>query len=1269
MQRKIGSDLRGQAMDQHESVAGETTLTDHQRRLDGVCDQFEAQWRSGQRPRLEEFIDQAPDTQRATLFGELLALELSYRADAGDQPARAEYLQRFPQHAPAVVAVFDLLEPTLTHLAAGRRDGGSSALPLHAVGQTSSAGTRFRILRPHARGGLGEVFVALDEELHREVALKEIQPGHAHNTQSRARFVVEAEITGGLEHPGIVPVYGLGTYADGRPFYAMRFIKGDSLKEAIATFHGARQLGTGNHAEGGFRQELNREQGRANREESDDYGAQSAIQNPKSFASLEFRQLLGRFVDVCNAIEYAHSRGVLHRDLKPGNIMLGKYGETLVVDWGLAKVVGRGENPAAGDERMLEPTSAGDSEPTVVSAALGTPQYMSPEQAQGRIDLLGPSSDVYGLGATLYALLTGRAPFVDSDKGNILKDVARGNFVSPRHVERDVPAALDAVCMRAMACMPADRYVSPRALADEIERWLADEPVMAHREPWPARCGRWLRRHRPLVAGAAALLTTAAIALAISTVLLSREQARTEARRKEAAEQRDIASAVRIFLQRDLLRQADPTEQADCLRMARGTDYEVADNPTIKELLDRAATELTPERIEAKFPNQPLAQAEILDTVGMAYLGTGDYDQAVEHLSRASDLYRRELGPNHIETQRALNELAMAFVSAGRTSEAIGICERVRDVLIREMGPDHLNALIVESNLADAYQSAGRTTDAIALLEKVRDRLVQQVGADDPTTLKVVGNLAGAYQSAGRTAESIALLEQTRDKETATLGRNHPQTLDTTNSLAIAYYAAGRSSEAIALLEAIRDRTIETLGPDHPRALNALDSLAVHYDAVGRTAEAIAMLEQVRDKLVAKLGPNHRNTLSVLANLAVVYEGAGRPDEAIRLLEHIRDQRMATLGPDHPHTLDAMTNLAGSMRVAGRTAEAIELFERVRDRRTRILGADHPNTLLTLNNLGVAYSQAGRVADAIAYLEYVRDRRTKLLGSDHADTLTTMANLALAYQTANRVADSVAVAERAWELAAKKLGPNHPATVHNMEHLASGYWRLRRFAESVPLYESVLSAWRTQYGDAHISTLRTALNLAVNYRDGGRLDDAERLIDEWLPRVRTNLGLGHPLTQFGMESALSIFEHAGKPQKGLPLRRELAEFWKVTAGADSREYAAQLAFLGTILLKQEKHTEAEGVLRECLSIRAPKDPDAWSTFNTRSCLGGCLLGQRKFEEAEALLLSGYEGMNDHRNEIPAIAMVRLTEALDRIIEFYVATNQPQKADEWRAKRE
>jgi hypothetical protein len=239
-------------------------------------------------------------------------------------------------------------------------------------GTMAPARSRFRVLKFHAKGGLGVVYVANDEELQRPVALKEIQHRGAFDPDSRQRFVLEAEITGGLEHPGIVPVYGLGRYPDGRPYYAMRLIEGDSLKQAVERFHSADQ----DRRDPGDRE-------------------------------LELRKLLRRFLDVCNAMAYAHSRGVLHRDLKPANIMLGPYGETLVVDWGLAKLMGPDAVP---EGRLLRPSSTAGRVGLLPPQVVGTPQYMSPEQAGGEVNALGPASDVYSLGATLYSILTGRTP-------------------------------------------------------------------------------------------------------------------------------------------------------------------------------------------------------------------------------------------------------------------------------------------------------------------------------------------------------------------------------------------------------------------------------------------------------------------------------------------------------------------------------------------------------------------------------------------------------------------------------------------------------------------------------------------------------------------------------------------------------------------------------------------------------------------------------------------------------------------------------------------
>jgi eukaryotic-like serine/threonine-protein kinase len=381
-------------------------------------------------------------------------------------------------------------------------DCGATVTP--GVPSPSAPGSRFSIVRPHAKGGLGQVFVALDSELNREVALKELRPERADDPVNRTRFLLEAEVTGMLEHPGVVPVYGLGSDSRGRPFYAMRLVKGDTLQQAIDRFHAS--------------------------------GAASPA-DPRQW-NLSLRQLLNSFVVVCNVLAYAHSRGVIHRDLKPANILLGPYGETLVVDWGLAKVVGSAEevDDSGAVEPSLQPSSrpGSSSSETLPGTALGTPAYMSPEQSEGQ--QVGPQSDVYSLGATLYCLLTGKPPVDDTDLGAVLRRVGRGEFPPPRVVNPRVPKALEAIALKAMALKPKERYASPRELAHDLERWLADEPVAVFREPLATRLTRWGRRHRTLATALGALLVTAVVALAISTAFISREQAATEKQRARAVE-------------------------------------------------------------------------------------------------------------------------------------------------------------------------------------------------------------------------------------------------------------------------------------------------------------------------------------------------------------------------------------------------------------------------------------------------------------------------------------------------------------------------------------------------------------------------------------------------------------------------------------------------------------------------------------------------------------------------------------------------------------
>ncbi len=339
---------------------------------------------------------------------------------------------------------------------------------------------RYTVVRLHQAGGLGQVWLARDTAVGRDVALKTIRPDRADDADIRARFVREARVTGQLEHPSIVPLYDLAG-GDSDPFYVMRFVSGRTLDEAAAGYHRQRAAG------------------KANR--------------------LDLTTLLDAFVAVCQAVAFAHSRNVLHRDLKGQNIILGEFGEVFLLDWGLAKRVGEPDDPVG----SVSEDDSGDM--TVPGAVIGTPAYMAPEVAAG-----GPATkaaDVYGLGTILYVLLTGRPPYAGATASEVLSKVTTTDPVPVRTLNPAAPPALEAVCRKAMARDPAARYPSAEEVATEVRRWLADEPVAAYREPWPARTARWARRRKTAVVAAAVLLLTATVASSAATALVWREQQQT----------------------------------------------------------------------------------------------------------------------------------------------------------------------------------------------------------------------------------------------------------------------------------------------------------------------------------------------------------------------------------------------------------------------------------------------------------------------------------------------------------------------------------------------------------------------------------------------------------------------------------------------------------------------------------------------------------------------------------------------------------------------
>jgi eukaryotic-like serine/threonine-protein kinase len=392
---------------------------------------------------------------REDRFHEALA-SFEQARDDGRNPDPAAWLARYPDVADLLVEHFKAEEEI------ERRAGRLPSIP------------GYEVLGHRGAGNMGDVYQARQVALDRPVAVKRIKKRLHTDVDARERFRAEAKAMARLEHPGIVPVYDLAQDADGQPCYAMRYIDGETLRDAIGRFHQAEKPGR-------------------------DPGERR----------LALRQLLSQFVVVCNTLAYAHSRKVIHRDVKPGNIMLGQYGETLVVDWGLAKLIAGAEAEPATAEEVVVPDSdtgraAGRTQP---GQAVGTPAYMSPEQAAGLLDRVGPASDIYGLGATLYALLTGQPPIQGSSLQEILEKAGRGDFVSPRQLKRGIPRALEAICLKAMAFAPEERYATALELAAEVEHWLAGEPVRAYPDPWTTRARRWVKRHRlPVTAVAAAVL-------------------------------------------------------------------------------------------------------------------------------------------------------------------------------------------------------------------------------------------------------------------------------------------------------------------------------------------------------------------------------------------------------------------------------------------------------------------------------------------------------------------------------------------------------------------------------------------------------------------------------------------------------------------------------------------------------------------------------------------------------------------------------------------
>ena len=911
---------------------------------------------------------------------------------------------------------------------------------IHAIGTATSDGLRFRILRPHAQGGLGAVFVALDGELNREVALKQILDRHADDPDSRQRFLVEAEVTGGLEHPGIVPVYGLGTYGDGRPYYAMRFIKGDSLKDAIDGFH-----------------------------------AEVRTDSDPGRWSLELRKLLKRFTDVCNAIDYAHSRGVLHRDIKPGNIIVGRHGETLVVDWGLAKATGKAD--PSGAERMLVPASASGSSATLPGSALGTPAYMSPEQAEGNLEALGPRSDVYSLGATLYCLLTGRSPITGSEIGAILRAVRHGEFVPPCQVDDSIDRALEAVCLKAMALQPDDRYGSCRALAEDVERWMADEPVSAWREPFSRRAGRWARRNRTAVTAAAAALLAGMIGLAAVSGVQAQANGRLRAANTEVKqannqlaaektrvqERYDLAMrAIKTFhtgVSEDFLLKEDKFRNLRDRLLKSASDFYGKLGALLNDSSDRASrramlqanyelAELTSkvgrkedalamhrqtlierEALAAQTGEDVSARVEVvrsLIAVGRVQEEIGKTALALDAYEQARAAVRGRDGGAITEktAQDALAacQLRIGWVlkSLGKPAESMAALGKARDLWteLAAKNPSNeeyqVDRAMTAAALGVLLSETGKTAEAISHHESAR-AIYEKLAAADPAATQYEDGLARSHQSlgllfsnTGKPAEALksyGLAEATFRK----LAEANPAVSEFQSALAIVQgntglllWRTGKLADALAALETAR-ATYQKLVEANPAVTRFQRSLASSYHNIaaamaltGKPDAALASHESARAirKVLAEANPAVTDFQSELANshneIGILLMETGKPADAIRAIDQSR-AIFQKLAEANPAVTDFQSSLAGAehdlgwlLAQTGKPAEALAAYQKSRAINQKLADANPAVTQfqdrLAYNHyaIGLALAATGKRADALAAYESARAIRQKL---------------------------------------------------------------------------------------------------------------------------------------------------------------------------------------------------------------------------------------------------------------------------------------------------
>lgn len=822
-------------------------------------------------------------------------------------------------------------------------DAVQGKTPPSAIGAATLAGQHiggYKIVRVIGEGGMGVVFEAEQEHPRRIVALKVIKPGFA-NAELLRRFERESDVLARLQHAGIAQIYEAGAADTGfgpQPYFAMEFIRGLLLRE-YAESH---QLST--------------------------------------------RQCLELMAKVCDAVEHAHQRGIIHRDLKPGNILVDETGQPKILDFGVARVTDS-------DVQATRQTDVGQ--------LIGTLAYMSPEQVTADPLELDTRSDVYALGVILYELLAKRLPYQLSHQlHEAVRAIREEDPTKLSSISRAYRGDVETIVAKALEKDKTRRYSSAAALATDIRRSLADEPIMARPASTTYQLRKFTRRHKALVVATAAVFAVLVAGVIVST---------TEAIRARRAEQ--AAQAVNDFLQNDLLAQASANTQAS---PSTKPDPDLK----VRTALDRAAA-----KIGAKFARQPQVEAAIRDTIGQTYMDLGQYVEAQKQFERALELHRRTLGARNPNTLKTMSRLGSSADLQGKYPVAEALFVQALEEQGHLLGSEHPDTLYSMDRLASVYSHRGKYPKAEKLQGQVLEIRRRILGPEHPDTLRSIDNLGTALYYQGKYEQAEARYRQVMEIRQRVLGPEHPDTLSSMNDLAATYDSEGKYAQA----EALKIQTLEiqrrVLGPEHPRTMDSMNNLAVNYEAQGKYAEAERLASETVEISRRIHGPDHPDTLRDTQNLANIYGEQGKYKQAEALYSQTLGIEIRQLGPEHPDTLGSMGNLATIYCSQGKYPQAEALQSRVLEVQRRILGTEHPDTLETMSGFVSLYQRQGRYALAETYATKALAGRQHVLGSEHPDTISSMADLALAYLSERKFAEAEPLVREALETE-KKRQPN-----------------------------------------------------------------------------------------------------------------------------------------------------------------------------------------------------------------------------------------------------